>query len=104
MLQLGLAEIRNHPPDARIDKGENLLSYVSISTLGNDEARHTSVEWSVDAAVVVVVFGVGDCGGPSLPLGYEGIEGKYAGLRLVELCRALLRRGLGLRQGRDHGV
>ena len=104
MLQLRLAEIRNHPPDASIDKREDLLSYVSIGTLGNDEVGHTRVEWSVDAALVVVVLGVGDCGGPSLPLRHEGIEGKYAGLRLVKLCRTLLCGGLGLRQGGQHGV
>src|SRR5580658_3100171 len=104
MLQLRLAEIRHHPPDASIDKRENFLSYVSISTLGNDEAGHTGVEWSVDPALVVVVVGVGDCGGASLPLGHEGIEGKYAGLRLMKLRRTLLCRGLGLRQGGKHGV
>src|SRR5271156_6057406 len=58
MLQLRLAEICDHPPDASIDKCENLLSYVSVSTLGNDEAGHTCVEWSVDAALVVVVLSI----------------------------------------------
>src|SRR6202044_3741098 len=97
VLQLRLAEIRNHPPDPSIDKRENFLSYVSVSTLGNDKARHARVEGSVDVALVVVVLGSGDFGGPSLPLGHEGIEGKYAGLRLVKLRRTLLCRGLGLR-------
>jgi hypothetical protein len=104
MLQLRLAEIRQHPPDARVDQRENLLSYVSISALGNDEVGYTCVEWSVDAALVVVVLGVVDCRGASLPLGHKGIEGKYAGLRLVKLCRTLLRRRLRLRQGGQHGV
>ncbi len=55
-------------------------------------------------ALVVVVLGGADCGGTSLPLGHQRIEGKYAGLRLMKLCRALVCRCLGLRQGGQHRV
>src|ERR1700722_4263343 len=87
MLQLRLAEIRQHPPDTRVDQGENLLSHVSIGALGNDEVSYTRIEWSIDAALVVVVLGVGDCGDASLSLRDEGIEGRDAELRLLKLCR-----------------
>src|ERR1700677_538666 len=90
MLQLRLAKIRNHPPDTSVDERETLLPYMSIGTLGNDEIGYTCVEGSVDAALVVVVLGVADCGGTSLPLRHQGIEGKYTGLRLMKLCRTLL--------------
>ena len=80
ILQLRLAKIRNHPPDPGVDQRENLLAYVSIGTFGNDQAGHTCVEWSIDAALVVVVLCVGDCRGPPLPLRHQGIKGKYAGL------------------------
>jgi hypothetical protein len=78
MLQLRLAEIRKHPPDTSVDERETFLPYVSIGTLRNDEIGYTRIEWGVDAALVIVVLGVGDCGGPSLPLRHQGIEGKYA--------------------------
>src|ERR1700733_16166058 len=104
MLQLRLAEIRQHPPDTRVDQSENLLSHVSIGALGNDEVSYTCIEWSVDAALVVVVLGVGDGGDASLPLRHEGIEGKYAGLRLLKLRCTLVCRGPGLRERGQHGV
>ena len=78
VLQLRLTEIRKHPPHASIDKRENLLSDVSICTLRNHEIGYSCVERSVDAALVVVVLGISDGGGPSLPLGNERIERKYA--------------------------
>ena len=104
MFQLRFTEIGKHPPDASVDEREDLLPDVSISTLRNDEIGYARVEWSVDAALVVVVLGVGDCGSASPALVDERIEGKYAGLGLVELGRTLLCRRLGLSERGQHGI
>ena len=90
VFQLRLAEIRKHPPDASVDQRKALLPYVSIGALRNDEVGDPCIEGSVDTTLIVVVLSVGDSGDPPLPLGDQGIQGQYAGLRLLKLRRALL--------------
>src|SRR5579862_5102870 len=99
VLQLRFSEICQHPPDASIDQRENLLSDMSIGTLGNHQAGYSRVERSVDTALVVVVPSIVDCRGPALSLGYKGIEREYTRLRLMKLCRALVCGSLGFREG-----
>ena len=77
-MELGLAEVRDGPPDARIDQGEDLLAGVGVSALGDIQIGHARIERRVDLAIVEVVFSGSDRRSAALTLRCERINGKYA--------------------------
>src|ERR1700723_1208017 len=104
-VKLGLAEVRDGPPDTRIDQSEDLLASVGVSALRDIQVRHTCVERRVDPAIIEIVFGSSDRRSAALTLSGQRVDGEHTVLRLAELRMALLDYGLGLlilRLGRLH--
>src|SRR5271168_1197656 len=89
-VELGLAEVRDGPPCARVDQGEDLLAGVGVSALGDIQIGYPCIERRVHLAIVEVVLGGADGRGSSLTLSSKRLDGKHAVLRLAELRMTLL--------------
>jgi hypothetical protein len=85
-VQLGFAEVGNHPPDAGIDQREHLGAGVRVSALGKRQVGYACVERRAHYAVVEVVLRVGDGRGTRAALCGERIKRSDGVLRLQVLC------------------
>jgi hypothetical protein len=66
--QLGFVEVRDDPPDARIDHGEDLSAGVHIFADRGGQIGDVAIEGGVDPTVVETVTGGTNRGGALLPL------------------------------------
>ena len=87
--ELGLAEVGDGPPDARVDQREHLLAGVGVSALRDGEIGDARVKRRIDAAVVQVIFGSADVGGLAFALRGQRLQRQHAVLRLGQLRMAL---------------
>src|SRR5215472_3443189 len=95
VLELGLAEVPDGPPVARIDQREHLLAGMRISTFRQDEVRHSRIKRRVNSAVVQVVLGRLNGGPPRSSLCRERIERRHGMFCLLHLGLALRVHGFG---------
>ena len=95
-MKLGLAEVANHPPGARVDEGEEVLANVSVVAFRDGEVGYAGIEGGINTGVVKIVLCVQDLGGTALALCSQGFQRGDRMLRLLVLRFALIESRLGL--------